>query len=557
MKTQTLFLFCFLTVMQAFSQDWNGVAVPADPGNGKTWKLQSISDSFNYTANPTGKPSQFTSRWKDSYIDNWFGPSLTEWNPGHVWASDGILAIQAHQKEGSNKILMGCMSSKQTVKFPLFLEARVRLANCTLANNIWMLSPDLTQEIDILEAYPTDRSGQEWFDQRIHLSHHVFIRNPFQDYQPRDSEDVPGTWHFENSRDTWRGDWLRIGVYWKNPWHLEYYIDGKLVRTIKKNSHSYLDGDGNTVNETRNFNIIDKYNYTNGTGLNKGMHIIINMEQQSWRTDAGIVPNATELNDANNRNIFGIDWVRVYKPISSGNGGGGTGNSYNIASVKSRKWISPLNGSSGNGVAIVNHPVREGNAREWSFVDKGNGFAEIKNVRSGRCIGVAGGSVANGAKLVQWNCNNSDDQRWKRVDRGNGQFSFVNKKSGRCIDLSAGNIANNIQFQQWNCNASNQNQRFWILSPGKVFSDDLPFDSNDTTSLASFTYPNPTSDILNISKLAKGSRDLKIINMFGKIIIDMNIKSTDDDLILNVGDLPSGMYLLKIDGNQVIKFAKQ
>jgi len=30
----------------------------------------------------------------------------------------------------------------------------------------------------------------------------------------------------------WRGEFNRVGVYWQDPWHLEYYNNGELVRTV-------------------------------------------------------------------------------------------------------------------------------------------------------------------------------------------------------------------------------------------------------------------------------------------------------------------------------------
>jgi len=316
MKKNAVALFLFLTYcISALAYEWDGTPIPVQPESGKRWQLQSISDDFSYYSSYGNRPNQFSQRWKDSFINPWTGPSLTEWNPGHVWSNGDLMAVQAHQKAGSNKIYMGCMSSRQAFTYPLFVEAKVKLASLMASNNVWMLSADSTEEIDVMETYPSDRSGQEWFDQRIHLSHHVFIRQPFQDYQPRDEEGVAGTWYWEDSNDSWRDGFVRVGMYWRDPWHLEYYINGKWVRTLDKMSYSYLDEFGQKVSHARNFNIIDKYNYTNGTGLSKPMHLIINMEQQSWRTDLGHIPSAEELEDSNNKNIMWVDWIRVYKAI--------------------------------------------------------------------------------------------------------------------------------------------------------------------------------------------------------------------------------------------------
>lgn len=60
-----------------------------------------------------------------------------------------------------------------------------------MASDVWMLSPDDTQEIDIIEAYGGDRDGGGYGADRLHLSHHIFIRQPFKDYQPKDS----GSWY--------------------------------------------------------------------------------------------------------------------------------------------------------------------------------------------------------------------------------------------------------------------------------------------------------------------------------------------------------------------------
>lgn len=159
-----------------------------------------------------------------------------------------------------------------------------------LASNVWLLSEDSTQEIDVVEAYGSDRPDQEHFAKRIHLSHHVFVREPLQDYQPTDE----GSWHVNGT--TWRDDFHRVGVFWKSPWHLEYYIDGQLVRTSSGPA------------------VIDPGNYTDGTGLVKPMQIIINMEDQDWRSNDGIAPTDEELADTT-KSIMWVDWIRVCKPV--------------------------------------------------------------------------------------------------------------------------------------------------------------------------------------------------------------------------------------------------
>ncbi len=270
------------------ASDWDGVPVAASPPKGAQWKLDSVSDDFNYDAPPVDKPAAFSDSWRDSFINSWTGPGLTEFNSGHSYVTNGHLGIHASRKPGTKQVYAGVISSKEAFTYPLYVEASVKISGLVLASNVWMLSKDSTQEIDIVEAYGSARPDQTWAAERVHLSHHVFIRDPFQDYQPTDD----GSWYFNGSN--WRDEFHRFGVFWRDPWHLEYYVDGKLVRTVSGSK------------------MIDPKDFTGGTGLSKPMHLIINTEDQNWRSDENITPTDEELADTS-RSIMWVDWVRVYR----------------------------------------------------------------------------------------------------------------------------------------------------------------------------------------------------------------------------------------------------
>lgn len=285
-------ILCSITF--AFGHDWEGIAIPANPGTGKVWELQPGSDDFNYHAPADNKGTEFNSRWQDSFHNQWSGPGGTVWDRRHSRVANGCLQITA-SRTGANCVATGCVTSKRRVKYPVFVEARVKISNSTLASNVWMLSPDDTQEIDIVEAYGASysagaRKDLTWFAHRLHLSHHMFVRNPFQDYQPTDE----GSWYHDGT--LWRNAFHRIGVYWRDPFHLEYYVDGRLVRT------------------TSGPEMIDPKKFADGKGLTKEMHIIINMEDQTWRRQQGITPTDEELANMENH-TFRVDWIRVYKPV--------------------------------------------------------------------------------------------------------------------------------------------------------------------------------------------------------------------------------------------------
>jgi len=272
----------------AQASDWDGVPVPVEPPAGTQWKIHSVSDDFSYDAPPLEKPAAFTDSWRDSFINSWTGPGLSEFNSGHSYVTNGHLGIHASRKPGTKQIYAGVISSKETFTYPLYAEASVKINGLVMASNVWLLSKDSTQEIDILEAYGSARPDQTWAAERLHLSHHVFIRKPFQDYQPTDDE----SWYRDGT--IWRDDFHRVGVFWRDPWHLEYYVDGNLVRTVSGPK------------------VIDPKDFTGGTGLNKPMHLIINTEDQNWRSDENITPTDEELADTE-RSIMWVDWVRVYQ----------------------------------------------------------------------------------------------------------------------------------------------------------------------------------------------------------------------------------------------------
>lgn len=282
---------CGFCVGEEPQYDWSDIPIPVSPENGHHWKLLDISDDFRYDAEPLLKPKAFSDRWREGFINRWKGPGLSEWTTGHAYVLNGHLAIAASRKPGTNKVRVGSISSKKPIRYPVFVEARVKISNLVLASDVWMLSEDSTQEIDIIEAYGSDRPGQEHFAHRIHLSHHVFIRDPFQDYQPTDE----GSWHVGDK--PWRNDFHRVGVYWRDPWHLEYFVNGEQVRVSSGEP------------------IIDPKGFTEGKGLNKEMYVIINMEDQNWRSDQGVTPTDAELGDFT-KSIMWVDWIRAYQSIT-------------------------------------------------------------------------------------------------------------------------------------------------------------------------------------------------------------------------------------------------
>ena len=328
--------------LNAIGQDWEGIPVPADAGTGYKWQLQeSVSDNFNYYAEAESKGDTFNSKWKDSYVNGWTGGSNTTWRPDQSYVNGSMLILDANREPGTtDAVYAGSISARQTVVYPVFIETNAKLSTSVLASCFWMVSLDQTQEIDIIEAFGTDREGKEWYNTRQHLSHHVFIRNPFQDYQPTDH----GSWYVNGT--VWSEDFHRVAVHWIDSLHLEYYIDGELVRVVydkafadRKNGRWYYttpnmvdgvlekEGGYQTVTEyatstdysfqtladacaVSEASVIDAYGYT-AHGLTKPQYILVTTAQQSW---TGMEATDEELEDKS-KALYYLDWIRVYKPV--------------------------------------------------------------------------------------------------------------------------------------------------------------------------------------------------------------------------------------------------
>ncbi|WP_063769042.1 T9SS type A sorting domain-containing protein [Flammeovirga sp. OC4] len=361
MKNNYLLILLSLVLGSAVNaQEWSNIPVPAWSGPNHYWELQSnLSDDFNYNFNAVNYKRNFgNGKWYNFYHNAWDGPGTTYWKHNRVKVDGDNLVITVAKTNNTTKmgipgVLSGCVTSNNKVIYPVYVESAISVANISLASCFWLLSPDDTQEIDIIENY----GGVPWFKQFTHISHHSFIRSPFTDYQPRDWN----SWYQDsrvNGNYGW-GDWcwnngnrryVRMGVYWVGPKHFEYFIDGQLVRVLYHNAtatkvngtwqYQYFNSmsgqfptnnaNGYTAvttyttsstysfptlqaasNNSNGISVIDPGNFQNGAGFTKAMDIIINVESQQWLATNHSPSDAHLASSA--RNQMKVDWVRVYK----------------------------------------------------------------------------------------------------------------------------------------------------------------------------------------------------------------------------------------------------
>ncbi len=265
----------------------SGIAFLSIVEEGKEWVLQpKFSNEFNFIGGKTSP--EFSDNWQDRFFNGWNGSGRTVYSTGQSKIEDGMLVYNA-TIDGEN-IKTGIVTSKTTIAYPLYMEVRAKISESPLASAVWMLSEDSTQEIDNLEAYGLKTN--DYFSRRLHLSHHTFIREPFQDYQPTGQE----TWYADGNGTQWADEFHNYGVLWLDPWTLAYYVDGKVVRETPREE-------------------IDPENYTGGTGLVKPMYLIISAAAQPWRETNGSVTYLTDPAVLDKeRSTMRVDWIRLYKP---------------------------------------------------------------------------------------------------------------------------------------------------------------------------------------------------------------------------------------------------
>ncbi|MBB4078612.1 hypothetical protein GGR28_001225 [Lewinella aquimaris] len=267
------------------AQDWSGIPLPVAAGHTEEWQLiPEFSDSFNYR----GKGKRFTKRWRDTYFKGWSGPGLTEWDAGHSAVADGHLIIRASRKEGTRRVYCGVVTSQAPISYPVFIEASIRVSNQVLSSNLWLLSEDDRRELDILEIYGGDRPDQRYYATHASNNYHIFVR----DSSNRILENLSDPSHHTLAGEVpYRRDFHRFGAYWIDPWSIDIYLDGKLVRRLR------LEPDDDP----------------DGVGLDRPMYLIIDTEDHAWRSEKGIVATDEELAD-DEKNIMLVDWIRTYRP---------------------------------------------------------------------------------------------------------------------------------------------------------------------------------------------------------------------------------------------------
>jgi Ricin-type beta-trefoil lectin domain-like len=88
-----------------------------------------------------------------------------------------------------------------------------------------------------------------------------------------------------------------------------------------------------------------------------------------------------------------------------------TANSFELESAYNYECLQPTDGSSGQGVLIVEASCDGSLAQQWAVASASSGF-HLVNRSSGLCLDARGGAVS-GVPVEQWSCDWISNEDWK------------------------------------------------------------------------------------------------------------------------------------------------
>jgi hypothetical protein len=103
-----------------------------------------------------------------------------------------------------------------------------------------------------------------------------------------------------------------------------------------------------------------------------------------------------------------------------------------LVSSQSGKCLQPLNGSSVQGVAIVQATCNGSAAQQWTVTNVNSTRVHLVNRSSHMCLDARGGAV-NGTPIQQWTCNKISNENWTFGITNNLLGSAVSNTFSHCI----------------------------------------------------------------------------------------------------------------------------
>ncbi|WP_010182621.1 galactose-binding domain-containing protein [Aquimarina agarilytica] len=472
--------------------NFNNRPLPTNLRNIASWELiKDLSDDFNYASKQNAK---FGSTWDEKYNPDpgFAGPGQTRWNVAgsasfnnnYVKLNNGSLEIRSFPgaaNPGGRRnftdrfVNCGIISSKKTITYPVYMEARIKVSNLENSSNFWMLNACDNEEIDVLECYggakQRDNNGNltggdnPFYTTQMSVNQHIWHRRGGQNhggetancggqnltdftYQVYFTTDASGTGTARN----WRDDFHTFGVYWGSPTEVTYYIDG----VPRFNGNHYVpnriaNGLTGSLADARlqcpNSSVLrcetdallkDVQGRSSGGSaypnreFNDPTFIIIDTESHSGRP----LESVANLNN-NTLNVMKVDWVRVYRPT--------------------------FNGSTPASEPVVEAPAPTPAPAPTSGGDASN----LTNLALNKTI----------TQSSDYNANFTAN---KANDGNRNNISHTLNEANAWLELDLGSVNNIDNIKVWNRENCCKNR----LQSYQIFVSDVPFTSKDIVATA-------------------------------------------------------------------------
>ncbi len=237
---------------------------------------------------------------------------------------------------------------------------------------------------------------------------------------------------------------------------------------------------------------------------------------------------------------------------------------YKIRSAFSNMYMEVPNGLDNNGTSIRQGTDNGTAFQLWRIQDASATNYKIKSVASdsGRVIEVINGGNYNGADLRLWRNEGLDRQKYKILNQNNGLFIILTKVSYglRCMDVQGFATYQGGNIFQWEyLGGLNQKWRFIRIDSIDVDTTDIIYprlipssaDEDIITQQPDHfqVFPNPVKDglvTITLPDVRQKHYQLGLFDMTGKLIRDDMIPPGSDLYQLDIHDIESGFYIIRI-----------
>lgn len=236
-----------------------------------------------------------------------------------------------------------------------------------------------------------------------------------------------------------------------------------------------------------------------------------------------------------------------------GSGGGGGGASYYQLRNRGTGLYLDGMGRTTNGEACGQYANTSHENAQWEMISNGS-YYQLRNRGTGLFLDGMG-RTSNGSDVGQWANTTHVNSQWSLQQYSGNYYRLQNRGTGLYLD-GMGRTTNGSAAGQW-ANTTSVNAQWELI----LVSGSGVLNSRNNEELKVFevnnelkVYPNPASDVLNISlpSEAENGAKVQLVDAAGKVVLESAYSGAG--LELDIASISAGFYILIVDdGVSVVK----